>query len=209
MRAVFCFNTFNERRDRRLAISKDRKRELVEIYSQILQHSTGFVVTEYRGLTVGNLNELRNKLAETNAAYVVTKNTLFKRALQDNDWPVPEDLLLGPVATAFADGNMPGMAKALLEFSKDRENIFVIKGGVMSGNILTPKQVETISKLPTLDELRAQIAGLMVQPATGLVNVLNAATADIVNVLQAYVQKNEDGEAASSPYRNLREENNG
>jgi large subunit ribosomal protein L10 len=180
-----------------LAISKERKRELVATYGQILAHSNGFVITEYRGLTVDHLKTLRVKLEETNAAYVVTKNTLFKRALQENDWPVPEDLLLGPVATAFADGNMPGMAKSLLEFQKDHEGIFIIKGGVMLGEMLAPSDIEAISKLPSLDELRAQLAGLMVQPATGLVNVLNAATADIVNVLHAYIQENsEDGEAA-------------
>ena len=181
-----------------LAISRTRKEELVSAYSQILEHSTGFVVTEYRGLTVGHISDLRGKLAEVNAAYVVTKNTLFKRSLEAQEWPIPADLLVGPVATAFADGNMPGMAKAMLDFQKDHEDVFIIKGGVMTGNILTPADVEAISKLPTLDELRAELAGLMVQPATGLVSVLNAATADIVNVLQAYVQENseEDGEAA-------------
>ena len=180
-----------------MALSKERKRELVQIYSEILDHATGFVVTEYRGLTVGHLDELRKKLRESNAAYIVTKNTLFTRALNDKEWPVPEDLLLGPVATAFADGNMPGMAKALLDFQKDHEEVFIIKGGVMLGNVLSAQDVTAISKLPSLDELRAQLAGLMVQPATGLVSVLNAATADIVNVLHAYVQENSgDGEAA-------------
>ena len=179
-----------------MAISRERKEELVAVYNQILTHSTGFIVTEYRGLTVSNLNELRNKLVEVNAAYVVTKNTLFKRALHDNEWPVPDSLLVGPVATAFADGNMPGMAKAILEFQKTYEDRFVIKGGVMSGSILTASQIDAVSKLPTLDELRAQLAGLMVQPATGLVSVINAATADIVNVLHAYVQENSNEDAA-------------
>jgi large subunit ribosomal protein L10 len=144
------------------------------------------------------LNTLRTKLVESNAAYVVTKNTLFKRALEEREWPVPDDLLVGPVATAFADGNMPGMAKALLDFQKDLPDLFVIKGGVMTGKVLTPNEIEAISKLPSLDELRAELAGLLVQPATGLVSVLNAATADIVNVLHAYVQENseETGEAA-------------
>jgi len=180
-----------------LAISKERKRELVAAYSQILEHSSGFIITEYRGLTVAEIKDLRNKLEETDSVYVVTKNTLFKRALQDNDWPVPADLLLGPVATAFANGDMPGMAKSLLEFQEDHEDVLVIKGGVMLGEMLSPADIEAISKLPSLEELRSQLAGLIVQPATGLVSVLNAATADIVNVLQAYVQENsEEGEAA-------------
>jgi large subunit ribosomal protein L10 len=180
-----------------LAISKARKSELVQVYSDLLKESNGIIVTEYRGLKVNHLDELRNKLRDTNAVYVVTKNTLFTRALNDQEWPVPEELLLGPVATAFADGNMPGMAKTLLDFQKDHEEVMVIKGGIMLGKILTVKEIETISKLPSLDELRAELAGLMVQPASGLVNVLNAATADIVNVLNAYVQENSgDDEAA-------------
>jgi large subunit ribosomal protein L10 len=179
-----------------LAISRERKEELVAVYNQILSHSNGFIVTEYRGLTVSNLNELRNKLVEVNSAYVVTKNTLFKRALRENEWPIPDDLLAGPVATAFSDGNMPGMAKAILEFQKNYEDRFIIKGGVMSGSILTAAQIDAVSKLPTLDELRAQIAGLLVQPATGLVSVINSATASIVNVLHAYVQEDSNEDAA-------------
>lgn len=182
-----------------MAITRQRKEELVSIYSDILQHSTGFVVTEYRGLTVAKVNDLRARLREVNGAYLVTKNTLFNIALQNTGWPVPEELLLGPVATAFADGNLPGLIKSVLAFEKDNPDIFVVKGGVTSGMLLTPQQLRTISELPSLDELRAQLAGLIVQPATGLVSVLNAATASVVNVLQAYVRENsteDEGEAA-------------
>lgn len=179
-----------------MAITRERKEELVAQYSEILQSTAGFIITEYRGMTMGDFNALRNKLRETGSSYLVTKNTLFTIALRDQGWPVPEDLLLGPVATAFADGNFPGLAKALLDFKKDHEERFVIKGGAMLGNLLTAEEIEAISKLPSLDELRAQLAGLIVQPATGLVSVLNAATSDIVNVLHAYVQENSEGEAA-------------
>ena len=178
-----------------MAITKERKRELVSVYGELLQHATGIVITEYRGLSLNHLNDLRTKLAETNAAYIVTKNTLFKRALENESWPIPDEHLVGPVATAFADGNMPGMAKALLDFQEDHEDVFVIKGGIMLGNTLTVKEIESISKLPSLDELRSQLAGLLVQPPTGLVGVLNAATADIVNVLHAYVQENSEDAA--------------
>jgi large subunit ribosomal protein L10 len=179
-----------------LAITKARKEELVAQYTDILQSASGFIITEYRGMTMGDFNTLRNKLRETGGSYVVTKNTLFSIALRQNNWAVPEELLLGPVATAFADGNLPGLAKLLLDFKKDHEETFVIKGGVMGENVLSAAEVEAISKLPSLDELRAQIAGLLVQPATGLVSVLNGATANIVNVLNAYVQENSEGEAA-------------
>ena len=181
-----------------MAISKQRKQELVSIYGDVLQHTTGLVITEYRGLSVAKVTDLRNRLRDVNGAYLVTKNTLFSIALRNAGWPVPEDLLVGPVATAFADGNLPGVAKAMLAFQKDNPDFLVIKGAVMGETVLTPKQLQAISELPPLDELRAQLAGLIVQPATGLVSVLNAATASVVNVLQAYVTENseDDTEAA-------------
>lgn len=175
-----------------MAISKARKQELVALYGDILTHATGFIVTEYRGLGVKQLDALRTRLREVDGGYVITKNTLFKIALQNADWPVPEDLLVGPVATAFADGNMPGVAKAMLDFQKDYPEILVIKGGVMLGNTLSAQEIQTVSELPTLDELRAQLAGMVVQPAQGLVNVLQAATGGVVNVIQAYLDEHGD-----------------
>jgi large subunit ribosomal protein L10 len=194
---MFCHRTIlAERRDWRLAITRERKEELVAQYIELLKNSSGFVITEYRGMNMGEFNDLRKKLKELGGSYIVTKNTLFTIALREADWIVPEDLLLGPVATVFANGSMPAVAKLVLEFSKDHEQHFVIKGGVMAGNVFKSSEVEAISKLPTLEELRAQLAGLIVQPASSLVGVINAATADIVNVLQAYVQENSEGEAA-------------
>lgn len=182
-----------------MAISKERKQELVAIYGEMLQHSNGIILTEYRGLTIAKVDNLRARLRDVDGVYAVTKNTLFKIALQNADWPVPEELLAGPVATAFADGNFPGVAKAVLDFQKENADIFVIKGAVMGGSLLTTQQVEAISQLPSLDELRSQLVGLLVQPATGLVSVLNAATSSVVNVLHAYVQENssEDGSEAA------------
>ncbi|MCB9451108.1 MAG: 50S ribosomal protein L10 [Anaerolineaceae bacterium] len=178
-----------------MAITRERKEELVALYGDLLNNTNGFVVTEYRGMTVANVSELRAKLREVSGQYVITKNTLFMRALQDAGWPVPEELLVGPVGVAFGTENFPAVAKVVLEYLKTNEKL-ILKGGVMAGDIIDPKQVEAVSNLPSLDELRAQLAGLVVQPATGLVSVLNAATAQVVNVLQAYVKENGEGEAA-------------
>lgn len=181
-----------------MAITRERKEELVAIYTEMLSHASGLIIIEYRGLSAAKLDELRAKLREVNGAYIVTKNTLFKIALRSAGWIVADDLLEGPVATAFADGNLPGVAKAVLAFQKDNPELFIVKGGLLTGRALTPAQVEMLAELPSLDELRAQIAGLLVQPATGLVSVLNSATSQIVNVLHAYVQENTEssGEAA-------------
>ncbi len=177
-----------------MAITKERKNQLVAEYSSLLANTDGFIVTEYRGLTVAKLDDLRNKLREASGVYTVTKNTLFSIALKQSGWTVPTDLLLGPTAVAFGNGNLPAVAKAIREFSKDNPDIFVIKGGVLAGNVFTAKDVEAISNLPTLEEIHAQLAGLIVQPASQLAGLLNAATSQVVNVLQAYLQENKPSE---------------
>lgn len=175
-----------------MAISKERKTELVAAYKDFLSSASGIVITEYRGMTVTQVSDLRARLRDVQGRYIITKNTLFKIALQDLGWPVPDDLMVGTTGVAFGRENFPAVAKSVLGYSKDFPEILSIKGGVMTGQILDAAQVDTISSLPSLDELRAQLAGLIVQPAAGLVSVLNAGVASVAQVLAAYVQQQEE-----------------
>jgi large subunit ribosomal protein L10 len=180
-----------------LAITRARKEELIAQYVDLLDKSNGFVIVQYGGMTVPQIDDLRTKVREAEGQYLVTKNTLFTRALQQQEWPVPDDLLNGPVAVAFGLENLPGVAKAVLDIldkAPYQENLQIL-GGVMGTDILDPGRVESVSKLPTLDELRAQIAGLVVSPAQGIVNVLYSATGQVVNVLQAYIDDQGEDEA--------------
>ncbi len=180
-----------------MAITRERKEQLVAEYSRQLGRTDGFIITEYRGLTVEKVNDLRNRLRDTAGSYTVTKNTLFSIALKDGGWPVPEKLLLGPTAVVFGNGNLPGAAKAVQAFQKDNPDFFIVKGGVVAGAIFGANDVEAVANLPTIDELHAQLAGLLVQPASALAGLLASATGQIVNVLQAYTDKaGEGGEAA-------------
>jgi large subunit ribosomal protein L10 len=182
-----------------LPITRKRKEELVAQYVEYLEQSNGFVVVEYERLSVAETQTLRGKIREAEGKYMVAKNTLFTKALQQIGWPVPDDLLKGPTGVAFGLENMPGVAKAILDFTQDKiyaERIEVT-GGIMTGDILDAKQVEAVSKLPTLDELRAQLAGLIVSPAQGIVNVVYAATGQVVNVINAYANKTEEGGEAA------------
>ena len=178
-----------------MAITRERKEELVAEYHRILGGTDGFIVTQYTAMTVANVSDLRSKLREQRGSFVVTKNTLFRIALEQTGWTIPLDLLNGTVGVVFGNGNLPAVAKVVIDYQKDNAERLKIKGAVMGVSRLTPAEVQAISELPSLDELRAQLAGLMVQPATGLVGVLDAATAQLARVLQAYVQQNE-GEAA-------------
>jgi len=182
-----------------LAISKKRKEELLSQYIELLGGAKGVVVTEYRGMTVQQLNELRGKLRETNASLTVTKNTLFKIALNEVGMAVPDALLRGPVAVAVAYDDLPQTVKAILEYAGTNE-IFVIKGGILGTTVVQSTDMKAISELPPLDTLRAQLIGmttmpltqfmgLLTEPSRQVVGVLKAATDGVVNVLAAYVAK--------------------
>lgn len=182
-----------------MAITRARKEELVAQYLDLLERTNGFVIIQYGGLSVPKVDGLRDVVRKADGQYIVTKNTLFTKALQEHGWNVPDDLLKGPVAVAFGLDNFPGVAKAVLEYTEEKEfeDKFDIKGGMMTGDVIDTKQVEAISKLPTLDELHSQLAGLLVAPQQGIVNVIYGATGQVVNVIQAYLDdKKEDGDAA-------------
>ena len=182
-----------------MAISRARKQKLVAGYVQMLGESDGFVVVQTQGLSVPQIEGLRGAVREQNGQFIVAKNTLIRKALEQANWVVPEHLLVGPVAIIFGRDNMPGVAKALLRHMNEAEfdEKMQVKGGIMTGDVLDASQVDAVSKLPTLDELRAQLAGLVVSPAQGLVNALYQASSGLVNVLQAYLDKQEDSAAAS------------
>ncbi len=179
-----------------MAITKQRRQELVALYGEIISKSDGFVLTEFNRLPTGKLNDLRAKLRPIGGKFVITKNTLFTIALKNAGWPVPEDLLKGPVAVAYGIGNFPAIAKEALGFIKDNSEQAKVKGGLMVASILRANEVEMISSLPPLEDLRAQLAGLIVSPASTLLGVVDAATGQVVNVLHAYIEDH-GGESAA------------
>lgn len=183
-----------------MPISRERKQELVGDYVQLLNECDGFIIVKTQGLSVSQIQGLRHTVREQNGQYLVAKNTLMRKALETADWIVPDGLLVGPVAIIFGRDNMPGLSKALLKHIEDEDfaEKMQVTGGVMTGDLLDAQQVDALSKLPTLDELRAQLAGLVISPAQGVVNVLHQATGGLVNVLQAYLDKNEEGAGVSA-----------
>jgi len=188
-----------ERRKAHLALTKERKTQILEKYVAMLENARGMVVTEYRGMTVNQLAALRARLRENNASLVVTKNTLLKIALEQSGMAVPDELLNGPVAIAIAYQDLPQTVKNVLEFADDSD-VFVIKGGIIGESVVDSPQLKTISELPPLETLRAEILGMMTmpmtqflglldEPARGVVAVIKAGSEGLVNVLAAYSQK--------------------
>jgi len=174
-----------------LAITKERKDELVAQYVELLNNSRAVFITEYTGLNVKDINALRQEVRKVDGAFHVTKNTLLRYALEQADRPIPEELLTGQVATGFALNEVPTLAKTLTDFAKDKENL-VIKGAILGPNILTAEQVADLAKLPSLDELRAQLIGLIGTPAQNIASVIAGSVRQIVNVLDAYAKKDSE-----------------
>jgi large subunit ribosomal protein L10 len=174
-----------------LAISRTRKEVLVAQYTDLIEQSEAIILTEYKGMSVKSMEGLRQKVREVNGSFFVTKNTLLQYALEQTDTPVPEELLLGQVATGFAaQGEVAGLAKALVDYAKN-DNHLVVKGGIMGAELLTSDQVEALAKLPSLDELRAQIIGLVSAPARNIASTVASGVRQVVNVLDAYAKKEE------------------
>lgn len=180
-----------------MALTKERKDELVAQYVELLSNTRGFVIIQASGLSVKEVNGLRAAVRKADGKYLVAKNTLLTKALEQVGLPVPSDMLTGPNGIAFGVSDFPAMAKAVLEYAGEttRAEKMKVIGGQMGNNLLTGSQVDAISKLPSLDEMRSQLIGLIVAPATGIVSVIQAANASVVNVLQAYLDDREQGAA--------------
>jgi large subunit ribosomal protein L10 len=178
-----------------LAISKARKDELVAQYKELVEQSRAIFLTEYTGMSVKGMEALRKEVRTANGAFYVTKNTLLQTALQQADMPAPADLLIGQTATGFALEEVPAMAKALVDYA-DKEDAFVLKGGILGDDLLSVEQIEALANLPSLDQLRAQIVGLINAPAQGIVSLVTNGVRQIVNVVDAYAKSEDAPEAA-------------
>jgi len=178
-----------------LAITKERKDELVGEYRELLQQSSAIFLTQYGGLSVKELEALRLKIGDVNGRINVTKNTLLRIALEQADRVPPVELLNGQVATSFALGEAPALAKVLVDQAKANDKLKIV-GGMLGNRALTPAEVEALATLPSLDQLRAQIMGLISAPAQGIVSAVANGVRQVVNVLDAYAKKDETAAAA-------------
>jgi len=184
-----------------LPISRQTKEELVAKYVDLLNDSQGIIVTEHQGMAMPDFNALRARMREVGSTYMVTKNTLLQLALEEVGMPIAEDLITGPVAVAFAHQDLGATAKAVLDFHKEVE-LFLVKGALVGETAYDDNGVDALSKLPTLDELRGSLVGLIIAPSTGLVSlfgtvpqelvsVINGGATQLLNVVAAYAAKDQ------------------
>ena len=145
------------------------------------------VVTRNLGLTVAQSTNLRGRMRDAGASYKVSKNKLAKIALEGTDYAGLADLLTGPTGLATS-ADPVAAAKAAVEFAKTNDK-FEIVGGAMGSQVLDAEGVKALASLPSLDELRAKIVGLIVAPATKLATITQAPAAQLARVLSAYAEK--------------------
>jgi len=176
----------------------ERKSGKITDLQELLGGSALAILTEYRGLKVSELTKLRNDLRPKGTDYHVAKNTLLLRAANQLGYTGLDEALAGPTAVAFIKEDLSGGAKAVLDFARTNKTI-VVKSGVLGGKLLSSDQLEAITKLKSKNELVANMLGSLLAPPRNLVNVLSQTTRGLVNVLDAYRKKLEEGgESAAS-----------
>ena len=175
-------------------MDRAEKSELVASLSEVFKATTVVVVAHYSGLTVGQMQTLRRQMKQAGASVKVAKNRLAKIALEGSDVASIAPLLKGPTLIAFS-GDPVAAPKVAVDFAKTHER-FIILGGAMGTTTLDPNGVKALASLPSLDELRGKIVGLLVAPATKIAQVVNAPAGKVARVVQAYASKSEEGAAA-------------
>jgi large subunit ribosomal protein L10 len=164
----------------------DKATAVADIAEQF-KSSTATVITEYRGLTVANLAELRRSLSGS-ATYSVAKNTLIKRAASEAGVEGLDELFVGPTAIAFVSGEAVDAAKAIKKFAKDHKAL-VIKGGYMDGRALTVGEVERIADLESREVLLAKLAGAMKANLSKAAGLFNAPASQVARLAAALHEK--------------------
>ena len=170
-------------------MERAEKSELVTALNQVFKDTGTVVVAQYAGLTVADMTSLRGKMREAGGSVKVAKNRLVKLALEGTDVAHIADLFKGPTVIAYSRDPVAA-AKVSVEFAKSNEKL-VILGGAFGKTNLDPDGVKALAAMPSLDELRGKIVGLLVAPATKIAQVVAAPAAQLARVVGAYANKSE------------------
>lgn len=165
-------------------MDRNQKVQAVETLNGVFQSSGVVVVAHYTGMSVTEMNSLRVQMAEAGASFKVAKNRLAKRALDGIDIEGAEGLFTGPTAIAYSDDPVSA-PKVIAKFAKANEKL-VILGGFMGSTLLDDSGVKALAELPSLDELRATLVGMIQRPATNVAGVLQAPAGQLARVFGAY-----------------------
>ena len=171
-----------------MAISKQRKQEMLAQYKEWFEKSEAVILVQYTGMTMKDLDNVRAKIRETGGEFHVLKNTLAQRAFQDLGVSVPEGFFEKSTAATLAFRDVAATAKVLGEVSKSLEAVKV-KGGFMNQQALNEVQVKALATLPPLPVVRAQLLGVLQAPAGRLVRTLAEPARQVASVIRSYTEK--------------------
>ena len=171
-----------------MAISKQKKNEVVEQYKEWLNNSQSVILVEYTGATVKAMENIRAQVRESGGEFHVVKNTLIKLALEANGFAIPEGMLDNSSAASFAFSDPAATAKALADAGKGVEAIKV-KGGYMGAELLDANQIKALAELPPLPVVRGQLLGVLQAPAGKLVRTVAEPARSLAAVFKAYSEQ--------------------
>ena len=167
---------------------RSEKKTFVSELEKIYQDANSVIITHYHGLTVSQITNLRKALRENGASFKIVKNTLSKIAATNVKLTHDPEAFSGPTAIAYSKDPVAA-AKGVVEFAKANDNLKVI-GGIVNDKILNVGEVQQLAKLPSLDQLRGKIVGILQAPAANLARIVQAPAGYIARVIQAYSEKN-------------------
>jgi len=171
-----------------LAITKERKQEVLSQYADWMKRSEAVILVEYTGVKMKDLDNIRAKIREAGGEFHIVKNTLARRAFANNGMQFPSDYLVKSTAVSFAFTDPASTAKALTDATKGLEFIKV-KGGFMGSQTLNAAQVKALAEMPPLPVVRAQLLGVLQAPASKLVRTIAEPARGLAAVLKAFSEK--------------------
>lgn len=171
-------------------MDRQEKTAVVDAFQGRFRTATMAVVTDYRGLSVSKMTQLRCDVRDAAGEYKIAKNNLVRLAIRDTAYQALEDFLTGPNGWVFAYDDPVGLSKALVRFA-DQNDALTIKGAVLDGALLEPAQVKGLATLPTLPELQAQLLSLMQAPAGRLLRTIQEPGGQLVRLLEAFRESKE------------------
>ena len=168
-------------------MNKDKKKTYIEEMKSFFKKTNSILVTHYQGLSVKQIDELRKEMRKHGILFKITKNRITKLALEGSKFKKLENLFTGPTAVAFSEDAITS-AKILTKFAKNNSNLKII-GGIMEEKALSEEDVKQIATLPTLDEARGNIVGILASPAQKIISILLAPGAKIAILAHAKSKK--------------------
>jgi large subunit ribosomal protein L10 len=178
-----------------LAISKEKKHELVTQYGEWLKQSKAIILTEYIGMTMKDVDQLRVQIREAGGEFHIVKNTLMKRVLDEADMEMEDEDFINTTAIGFAFEDAPALAKAMTDYAKE-SGLLKVKAGYLEKNRMTAGEVLSLANLPPLPTMRATLLSTLLAPASQLVRTLAEPGRQVAAVLKAYADADAAPEAA-------------